>query len=139
MRSVIIITKIFLLFGPPLFAQSMDYIGKDSSTLNMEEANLLNSILINQRGDFDFNNKKVVFITGSTGNRILTKSDYFQNYLLPWIKKGDTPSVSMVRLTDQEKCRAGYDVLIISWVKIFTDRQKKKIIKELQIGRGKQP
>jgi len=50
---------------------------KSSEMLTSEEAELLNSLLQNSRGTFDFHGKKVAFITGPAGNRFLSKSGFF--------------------------------------------------------------
>jgi hypothetical protein len=38
----------------------------------------------------------------------------------------------MVELTEQEKnISSGYDAFVLSWVKVFTDKRKKKVIEQL--------
>lgn len=99
--------------------------------LSEQEVILLNHLLKNLRDTFDFHGKKVAFITGSSGNRLLSKADYF-NQIKPWLDAGDTPQASIVLLTEEEKDKSGgYDVLVLSWVKVFSERQKNRIIKRL--------
>src|SRR5690554_2254726 len=90
--------------------------------LSEQEVILLNHLLKNLRDTFDFHGKKVAFITGSSGNRLLSKADYF-NQIKPWLDAGDTPQASIVLLTEEEKDKSGgYDVLVLSWVKVFSER-----------------
>ena len=96
------------------------------------EVKLLNSLLEETRSNFDFANKKVAFIIGSNGNTIVSKSDYFQNSVIPWIEEDSKPQIFMVRLTEDEKTKSGgYDVLVLSWVKIFTPKSQEKVITRL--------
>lgn len=101
-------------------------------TLNTQEAELLNSLLENSRDTFDFHGKKIAFITGSSGSHILSKVDYFNTCIDPWLSKGDSPQIFMVLLTSEEKDGSGgYDAFVLSWVKVFTDKQKSRIIEKL--------
>ncbi len=100
--------------------------------LSTQEAELLNSLLENSRDTFDFHGKKIAFITGSSGSRVLSKADFFNTCVNPWLAKGDTPQIFMVLLTQGEKEKSGdYDAFVLSWVKVFTDRQKRRIIEKL--------
>lgn len=131
MRKLILIASLFSTIG--LLAQNLDSIGIDNNPfLNKDEVKLLNSLLEEQRDTFNFTGKKVAFITGSNGRTLVTKSDYFKNSVKPWIEKNSKPQIFMVKLTKDEKERSGgYDVLVLSWVKVFTPRSKVKIIEKL--------
>jgi len=131
MRTFLIISTFFWTIG--LFAQNLDSLGVDNNPLmNENEVKLLNSLLEETRSNFDFANKKVAFITGSNGNTIVSKSDYFQNSIIPWIEEDSKPQIFMVRLTEDEKTKSGgYDVLVLSWVKIFTPKSQEKVITRL--------
>lgn len=101
-------------------------------TLSTREAELLNSLLKKSRDTFDFHGKKIAFITGSSGSRVLSKADYFNTCINPWLSKGDAPQIFMVSLTLEEKEKSGgYDAFVLSWVKVFTDRQKNTTIEKL--------
>ena len=103
----------------------------DIEILSTEEAELLNSLLEKLRDDFDFHDKKVAFITGSSGSHILSRTEYFAS-IHPWIVEGATPQISMLELTLEEKKKSGgYDVFVLSWVKIFTEKQKRNVIEKL--------
>lgn len=100
--------------------------------LSTQEAELLNSLLEQSRNTFDFHGKKIAFITGSSGSRILSKADYFNTCVNPWLADGKTPQILMVELTGEEKNKSGgYDAFVLSWVKVFTDKRKKKVIEQL--------
>ena len=125
-----------LLVSNYMSAQDTTKVGKDNSALlNTEEAALLNTLLQDSRGNFDFTYKRAVFVTGSTGKRIVNKSDYFQKLVLPWIAKGGTPQILKIELTSNEKEEAGgYDVIVLSWVKMFTQKSKRGLVKSLAKG-----
>ncbi len=132
MKSLLIISNFFWALG--LFAQKSDSLGiDDNPILNESEVVLLNSLLAESRKGFDFTNKKVAFITGSNGRTIVSKSDYFKKSVIPWIEKGSEPQIFMVELTEDEKKESGgYDVIVLSWVKIFTPKSQKKAIQYLE-------
>ncbi|WLD23614.1 hypothetical protein NU10_13035 [Flavobacterium dauae] len=115
------------------FGQSYDNIGQnDSNLLNKEEADLLNCLLIDSRGEFNFHEKKIVFITGSSGNTIVSKSLYFKKSILPWVETNKTPQVFMLKLTPGEKEKTGgIDAFVLSWVKFYNDKQKTKTIRKI--------
>ncbi|MGQ7869397.1 hypothetical protein [Sunxiuqinia sp. sy24] len=134
MRTLIILSTLFLVFGS--YAQSLDSLGIDNRPiLNNYEVKLLNSLLEEQRDTFDFKNKKVAFITGSSGTKIISKSEYFNNSVIPWIEKDSSPQISMYQLTYEEKSKSGgYDILVLSWEKLFTDKRRKKTVEILEGG-----
>ncbi|QEK50829.1 hypothetical protein FYC62_03440 [Pedobacter aquae] len=106
---------------------------KSNEMLNTEEAELLNFLLKDSRGTFDFQGKKIAFIMGSSGSRILSKADYFIQ-INPWLERGNNPQIFMVLLTPEQKDRSGgYDAFVLSWVKVFTDRKKDKVIDGLAV------
>ena len=131
MRTIFYLSTFFWTIG--LFAQNSDSLGLDDNPmLNENEVELLNSLLNETRDGFDFNNKKVAFITGSNGGKIVSKSDYFKNSLIPWIEKDSEPQVFMVKLTEDEKKKSGgYDILVLSWVKVFTPKTQERVIEQL--------
>lgn len=100
--------------------------------LNNQEAELLNTLLKNTRDTFDFRGKKIAFITGSLGKRFLSKKSFFDSCITPWLAEGDMPQISIIILTKNEKYNSrGYDVFVLTWVKVFTNRQKKRMINKL--------
>ena len=129
-----IVTIAILLWTLGVGAQNSDSLGiDDNPTLNENEVELLNSLLAESRGDFDFSGKKVAFIIGNTGRTIVSKSNYFKNSVVPWIEKDSVPRIFMVKLTESEKQKSGgYDVLVLSWVKVFTPKSQEKAIQYLE-------
>ncbi len=131
MRPLLIIATLFWTIG--LFAQNSDSLGIDHNPiLNAKEVKLLNLLLKDTRDSYDFTNKKVAFITGSNGGTIVSKSDYFKNSVIPWIEKDSEPQIFLVKLTEDEKTKSGgYDVLVLSWVKVFNPKTKEQVITQL--------
>ncbi len=114
-----------------LGAQSLDSCGLDnSSEISKHEAEFLNTYLSEQRGNFDFTGKKIAFVTGSSGSKMGTKSEYFKN-IVQYKKENAKVVSSIVVLTEDEKQKSGgYDAVVSYWVKIILDR--KKIIEKLK-------
>jgi hypothetical protein len=126
------ITALLLILTIGLSAQTTDSLGlNDNPWLTKYESEYFNNQFKNQRNDFDFMNKKIAFVTGSSGSRHLTKTDYFED-----IKSGpkdneiaDTP----IFLTQEEKVKSGgYDVIMLSWVKLLTEKRRRQIVDELK-------
>ncbi|KAA3649761.1 MAG: hypothetical protein DWP98_06435 [Bacteroidetes bacterium] len=106
--------------------------GNTEEMLSKEEVKLLNSLLENSRDTFDFDGKKIAFITGSSGSRILPKTDFFNTCVNPWLEREEKPQIFMVLLNEKKKNKSGgYDAFVLSWVKVFTNRQKQKAIEQL--------
>lgn len=105
-----------------------------SALLNKEESAYLNNALQNNRGDFNFENKQVAFIVGSSGNTIVTKKEYFEKYAKPSDDRRVASNRFMVLLTKEEKAASGgYDALVFTWMKVaFSNKQKQKIIERLK-------
>lgn len=104
----------------------------ENEILSTKESELLNSLLEKSRNTFDFHGKRIAFITGSSGSRVLSKADFFNTCVNPWLADGKTPQIFMVELTSEEKNKSGgYDAFVLSWVKVFTDKRKKKVIEQL--------
>ena len=131
MRTLLIISTFLWVTG--LFAQNSDSLGIDNNPLlNPSEVELFNLLLEESRDGFDFKDKKVAFITGSNGGTLVSKSDYFKNSIIPWIEKDSEPQMFMVKLTEVEKTKSGgYDVLVLSWVKVFTPKTQERIVTQL--------
>ncbi|MBT9392580.1 hypothetical protein KLP40_05330 [Hymenobacter sp. NST-14] len=115
------------------FAQSTDSLGIDNDLiLNRQEVEFLNSFLKNSRDTFNFKNKKIAFATGNSGSILISKQKYFTNYIKPWVDKDLPPQIFFVRLTPEETKKSnGYDAIVMSWVKLFTNKRKNIIIKKL--------
>ncbi len=82
--------------------------------------------------DFDFTNKKVIFITGTSGQKLGTKSDYFKN-IKAWNEKEEKIATWIVELNNEEKIKSGdYDLIITYWVKYFSKNKKRDIINTIK-------
>jgi hypothetical protein len=127
-------TIIFLVLLTKLSnGQEIDSLGIDNNPiLNGYEVKYFNDILEERRDTFNFKNKKISFVTGSSGTMIVSKEDYFTRLVKPWLIKGSKPQTFFVALNKEEKeISGGYDAIVLTWVKLFTDKRKKKIIKQL--------
>ena len=131
MNKIILLISITLISCTTM-SQEQKISSKGYEELSIQESDLLNSLLEQSRDVFDFQGKKAAFITGSNGNKIISKSEYFSTCINPWLNDGITPQIGIVILSDEEKNQSGgYDAFVFSWVKIITNKQKKRIIKEL--------
>ncbi len=114
-------------------SQEMDSLGiNDSPELNKFESAYFNNLFKDERGGFSFNNAKVIFVTGNSGNRIVNKKVYFDSLVKPWLLKNSKPQ-SFYKILNNEEIiiSEGYEVIILSWVKVFTKRKQKKIIRKM--------
>ena len=127
---------VVLLIPFNVLGQNLSRCGLDNNPiLTKTESDYLNAYLMEQRNGFDFGNKKVIFVTGSSGNRIGTKKEYFDD-IKEWEKIDSKVATGIVVLTEEEKSRSGgYDVMVTYWVKRITERRKKEIIDALHLGR----
>lgn len=137
-RKMTLITKLILaglLYSAiqhSVLGQEQNNVGQDTNpTLNENEAKLLNDYFSESRGTFDFQDKKVVFISGSTGNTYITKRDYFDD-ISKWNETNSRIATSLIILTEKEKKESGdYDAILTAWVKVFAPKRRTTIIKEL--------
>jgi hypothetical protein len=127
----IFLTIIVFFISVNSFSQNLDELGIDNNP-NLTEAEsifLTDYMTYEQRDNFNFKNKKVIFVTGNSGEQLGTKSKYF-DYIREWNKNGNKIATWVVALKENEKVNSGgYDVIITYWVKMFTEKRKKKILK----------
>ncbi len=123
-------TIVFFIFVNS-FSQNLDELGVDNDP-NLTEAEskfLTDYMTYEQRDNFNFKNKKVIFVTGNSGEQLGTKSKYF-DYIRDWNKNGNKIATWVVALKENEKIDSGgFDVIVTYWVKMFTEKRKKKILK----------
>lgn len=125
-----------IFFNYLLIAQDdLDSILLDNSihsNLTHFEAELLNSLLENSRKNFDFHEKKILFVTGSSGNRIISKDEWINYCIKPWIDNGIYPNISLIKLSEFEKhLSGGYDAIVLSFVKHFSKKRKDLILNKV--------
>lgn len=131
MKNILLILLISL--SSALQAQNLDSLGiNDDYLLNSEEAKYLNKSVGTELGTFDFNGKKVILSEGNSAI-IITKSDYFQRLVKPYLKAGKDMVNYLAILTDEEKEESGgFDAIIVAWSKIgLTKKRRKAIIKKM--------
>ena len=126
-------TIILLLISANIFGQNLSECGIDNNPkLTQTESEYLNTYLIEKRNGFDFKNKKVIFITGNSGNQIGTKKEYF-DYIKKWNKENSKVATGIEILTNEQKIESdGYDVIVTYWVKVLTKKRKRKILNEIK-------
>lgn len=132
MRSYLLIFVIFLIATIKIYSQNLDSLGIDNaSSLNEFESDYFNELFKDSKGNFSFNHANVIFVTNPSGNKLISKNEYFNQLVKPWLIKGGKPPTSYKILSKDEKIKSGgYDVIVLSWVKIFTDKRQKKILKK---------
>jgi hypothetical protein len=122
---------IFLFFiSANLWGQNILECGQDdNSILNDAESSFLNEYLKGQLSNFDLKNKKILFVTGSSGNTIGSKSAYFAS-IKKWKETYNTNiATSLVVLTEEEKSQYGYDTILLYWVKVvLTPKSQKRVL-----------
>lgn len=115
-----------------LLEQNLYYCGQNNnSELNNYEAEFLNNYVENRK-DFDFNNKKILFITGSNGGTIASKEEFFNN-VKEWHEKDNRIQNSLVLLSNEEYEEYGYSAIILYWVKIFTPKTKSTVLEKSKV------
>jgi hypothetical protein len=108
------------------FKKSVEHCGQDNnSELNNYESVFLNEYIEN-RNDFDFKGKKILFITRSNGGTLSSKKEYF-NAVKEWNEKyGDKIRTALVVLSIEEAELYQYDAILLFWVKKgFYSKNKK--------------
>lgn len=123
----------FLFVGTSFLgaAQNLDSCGINNRSLITEnEALFLNSYLETGRMNFDFRGKKIAFISGSSGMRVITKKDYFDGVKeRPLTGEGRMATFCLFLTEKEKKESGGYDVVLTKWVKVVLNRPK--LIKKL--------
>jgi hypothetical protein len=90
----------------------------DNIVFEEADSRILNEVFISQRGDFDFCNKRVLFMTGSSGRKIATKENYIQ--MINNHKENERVPIDTGKLYVFENSRNnsfGYDAAIVFWCK----------------------
>jgi hypothetical protein len=130
----LLVIPFFLFFNMYLFGQALKFedISKEildhlddmgistSSLLNSYESEYFNIIFKNARNTFDFKDKKVGFITGSSGKTQSNKKQYFDLERDRFHRKY-TPSGGTLYIFNevQKEESGGYDAVIVYWSKVL--------------------
>ena len=130
------LTIILILISINLSGQNLSECGIDNNPkLTQSESEFLNEYMTDyNKQNFDFTNKKVIFVTGNSGNKIGTKSAYFDE-IKQRNQTDDKIATWFVKLTEEEQIQSGYDVIVAYWVKVITERRKRKILNEIKASR----
>jgi hypothetical protein len=125
-----------MLISLNLIGQNLAECGIDNNPkLTQTESEFLNDYMTDyNKQNFDFTAKKVIFVTGNSGNKIGTKSDYFDK-IKQRNQSEDKIATWVVKLTAEEQIESGYDVIITYWVKVVTEKRKRKILNEIKASR----
>lgn len=123
-----ILTVVFLLLASlAAHAQAPDSTKIDNGiVLNPYESGFLNEYLQQERDTFDFSNKKILFVTGSSNHLVVNKKDYFKSI----IRNKSVPT-SIIVLNPAEKVQSGgCEAIVVYWSKAVPNKQK--ILKKLK-------
>ena len=90
------------------FGYDIDNLGlDDTDTLNNHEhehlVELFNESNLTSDSLPDNHSIRYVFVTGSSGGRIIGKKEFFSECILPWIKKEQYPVVGISMLSKDEQ------------------------------------
>jgi len=125
------ITFLFFFISISLFSQEINQLGlTDDPVLTLEEAQyFMQHMSEEQRQGIDLTNKKVLFVTGSSGGRLISKSTYFKN-ITPKNETNNIRGSWIFELTEKEKINSGgYDIFITHWCKTILNSNRKRHIK----------
>lgn len=113
--------------------QNLDSMGINNEPyLNMYEVDFFNNIFLKQRKEFDFNKKKVAFLTGGSGKTLSDKKKYF-DLEKERLSRGYSGNGGTLIILDEEQRKetGGYDMIILYWSKILpTKKQLVKLLKQ---------
>lgn len=108
---------------------------EDTLLLNETEGAYLNKIFETTRKDFDFTNKKVGFLTGSSGKKMSSKEHYFDMHKKHSINANypcDNGALYVFNAT-QKMESGGFDATIVYWSKFAIPIED--VVKSLKNGR----
>ncbi len=134
MKYGLSILLFIIQFG--LFSQNVENEKeKSNDSLSPQETEILNEIFSESDPDFDFQNKRIAYVAGTTGNIILTKDEFFKKYMDPIVDDEKRNVCNLIILTESEKIESGgYDAVILTPAKLFTDKDRNEMIKMLKIN-----
>jgi hypothetical protein len=134
-REKMIYDKHSANFGP----NPEDCGNDDNPALTEAESKFLNEYLKVQAQSkgFDFNDKKILFVTGSNGGTLGSKSAYFDDVKEWKTTNNSRIASSLIVLDESDKMQYGYDAILTYWVKILiSPKAKKKILQKANDKEG---
>ena len=118
---------------------NLEKMGRNTEiALNNYEAEFLNKIFENSRENFDFTNKKVVFIYAHIG--IKSKKHFFSEQRKRFSDKSTVSSCSLFILDKKQSETNKYDAIITCWFKFYPNLEKliKKVrknnLQDIKVG-----
>ncbi|MBO2012623.1 hypothetical protein [Hymenobacter negativus] len=104
-------------------AQQLDSCGLNNSpTLNTQEAAYFNSRFQEVRGEFNFLNKRLIFITGESGSVLGSKRNYF-DYVKKWQAEHGRSYIggsNLIPFTEVQRLQSnGHDAIVTYWSKLL--------------------
>ncbi|MBK7103679.1 MAG: hypothetical protein IPH62_00130 [Ignavibacteriae bacterium] len=106
---------LLLLIYNKTYSQDFNLLGLDSNlVLTKYESDYFNNSFQKERKSFDFTNKKIGFFTGTEGQHLITKRDYFDSIKDRLDRQYDNLSYDqLVILNEAEKIKSGgFDAVI---------------------------
>ena len=91
----------------------------------------LNSYLKKERKLLDFTNKRIAILEGTEGNIVVKKSTFFDQ-LKKAQKQNKKLYFQVLQLTDEEKVKSNVDVVFLFPAKLFTKRDRAKMIDKIR-------
>jgi hypothetical protein len=110
----------------------MEQTNKGNLLLNEIEGAYLNKIFETTRKDFDFVNKKIGFLTGSSGTKKSSKEHYFNMQEKHSANKNfpcDNGTLYIFNAAQKAES-GGYDAVVIYWCKVSMSIEK--VVKRLK-------
>lgn len=106
-----------ICFFISLISFAQNSVSDKDMFLSEKEVEHLNNSFETSRNDFDFQNKKIGFISGNNGKTKTNKDDYFI------FANSSEQKGSLIIFNDQEKIYSGgYDAVIVYWSKVLQKR-----------------
>lgn len=139
MKKILIITCLSMFIFSCIQANKRNSIEimkqTEDDLLLKEESTYLNKIFETTRKDFDFVNKKIGFLTGSSGRKKKSKKFYFdmqEKHSADANYPCDNGTLYIFNATQKEES-GGYDAAIVYWCKFLLPI--KEVIKRLKNSR----
>lgn len=147
MRAAIAALSIFYMKGTLLLsilmffvcscrAQAMDSLGMDDyPLLNNSEALYFNNLTIaGKPGEFDFQDKRIAFVTGSSAIKIIDKKQYFDLWGREYLLTNAEMENSMLLLSESEKQLTGCDAILMTECKAKLNKcQRLKLVNRVAL------
>lgn len=119
--------------APDEILNCLEEMGIDTvPLLNEYESIFFNFLFLDKRGSFDFRDKKIAFLSGSTGSLRITKKRFFDLKKEDYKIKGYldmNPWYQLFVLKKEVGEQLGYDAVVISWCKKLLS--EKDVIKRI--------